>query len=112
MKTLLIVLSLMAAMTSNEAHADAGTFSANYVVPVTLSPLLPFAATTALSSALSTMADERQAKQIMAEGQEYLQTGEMGILIAQKVEQLQEEQEMSDDEAVDTLLNAAAEFFK
>lgn len=107
MKTLLITLSLMTSIVAGQAHANSDAFSAN-TAAVTFSPLLPFVGTTATSSALSTEANvHKEALQVIKEGQEYLQSGEMSILIAQKVEQLQEEQEMSDDEAVDSLLNQA-----
>lgn len=112
MKTLLIAISLMTTVVSAQAHANSDAFSAN-TAAVTLSPLFPFAATSALSSMLSTETNvHKEAQQIMKEGVEYIQTGEMGILIAQKVEQLQEEQDMSDDEAVDSLMNQASSILK
>lgn len=109
MKTLLLSLSLVATMTSFAHASDPAGFTAKYLMPVTLSPLLPFAASSALSSISSSEKNvHKLAEQIMRDGQEYLQTKEMTILIAKNVEQLQEEQDMSDDEAVDALMNQAS----
>lgn len=111
MKTLLIAISLMTTIVSVQSHASDAS-SAN-VAAVSLSPLFPFAATSAVSSMLSTETNvHKEAQIILNEGQQYFQTGEMGILIGSKVEQLQEEQDMSDDEAVDMLMNQASEILK
>jgi hypothetical protein len=108
MKTLLITLSLMTSIISAQAFANSDAFSAN-TAAVTFSPLLPFVGTTALSTVLSSDTNvHKEALQIMKEGQEYYQTGDMGILIGSKVEQLQEEQDMSDDEAVDSIMSQAS----
>lgn len=107
MKTLLITLSLMATL-GTQAHAsDPAGFSAKYLSPITLSPFLP----TALTSVTSTANSEshKEAQLVLKEGHEYLQSGEMGILIAKKVEELQEDQDMSDNEAVDALMSMASD---
>lgn len=112
MKTLLLTLSLLATIVSGQAQANGGQISAG-AAAITLSPLLPFVASTALTGMLSTDTNvHKQAEQIIKDGQEYLQTGEMTVLISQKVEQLQEEADMSDDEAVDALMNQASDILK
>lgn len=112
MKSMLLALSILAAVLNSQAHAQGGTLSAN-AAGFTLSPLFPFAMTSALTSALTTEAQQnKEALEILNQGQEYFQTGEMGILIASKVETLQEEQDMSDDEAIDLLMVKASEVLK
>lgn len=109
MKTLLITLSLMATIVSTHA-ADGSAISAN-ASAITFSPLLPFVASTALTGMLSTDTNvHKEARQILNEGQQYFQSGDMGLLIGKRVEELQDEQDMSDDEAVDLLMNQANEF--
>jgi hypothetical protein len=112
MKRLLIAISLMTSVVSTQANASGDAISANSAA-FTFSPLFPIVMTTFISSALTEeWSANKEALQVLKEGQEYFQNGEMGILIAQKVEQLQEEQEMSDDEAVDSLMNQASNILK
>lgn len=112
MKTLLITLSLMTTFFSTQAYAVSDAASAN-TTAVTFSPLFPLIGTTFVSSATTEgLNAHKEALQIINEGQEYFQSGDMAVLIGSKVEQLQAEQDMSDDEAVDALMNLANDILK
>lgn len=105
MKTTLAILSMI--VLSAQAHAgfEALNPSAQGSLLVTFSPAM---STTIATGTTSNGSVGKEARQIMEEGQEYFQTGEMGLLIASKVETLQEEQDMSVDEAIDLLMVRAS----
>lgn len=112
MKTLLIAISLMTSIISTQASASGDAISANSAA-FTFSPLFPIVMTTFISSAVTEELNaNKEALQVLKEGQEYFQTGEMGILIGSKVGQIQQEEEISDDEAVDLLMNQASNILK
>lgn len=64
---------------------------------------------TILSTLLTKGGFKAEAAVIVKEGQEFYQTGEMGIVIAKRVEELQEEEDMSVNDAVDALMERAQE---
>lgn len=66
-------------------------------------------ASTILSSLMTQGGFKGEAEAIIKEGQDFYQTGEMGIIIAKRVEELQEEEDMSDNEAIDILMERAQE---
>lgn len=99
MKKLIIML---AAVLSSAVHAAPEN-------PLLSTTFAPTAGT--ILSTMTTQGDAimKEAQAILKEGHEYYQTGKKGILISKRVEELQEEEDMSENEAVDTLMTKAQE---
>lgn len=107
MKTALLLLTLV---TSTQVFSGEMPLSVAVTIDTTF---LPFALTsvTGRFSSMSSSADyQKQAAQIMQDGNEYLQNGEISVYLNQNIIAVQEQNsDLSVDESVDVLMNKASE---
>lgn len=106
MKLTLMIISL--SLFTLSTHADE-LGSVQQSALITSSPVLT---SIILSGATSNGSVGKEAQQVLKEGQEYFQGGELAPLIASKVKMLQEKEDLSIDDAVDILMEASAEILK
>lgn len=111
MKNLAITLAVLTSMTTYQAKAIETVAVTNIVTYAGLS--LGFATVVGLTSsgeACEIMSCKDEAKQVVEDSYEYFASGELSVLMAQKIENIQEVQDMSDDDAVDFLMTKAQEY--
>lgn len=110
MKIFLMILSLSTITFSSQAMAGFSDIPAS-VQPSVLTTLLPINLT-GLTAMTSSGYNGKEAELVLQDGQEYFQSGVMTPFMAEKINALQSTQELSDDEAVDMLMNKALEILK
>lgn len=108
MKTALLLLTLVLS-TQNFAHADIG-LSVSSTIDTTLLPFALTSVTGNLSSMTSSGEFQKQAAQIMQDGNEYLQDGSISAYLNQNIIAVQaQNSDLSVDESVDVLMTKASE---
>lgn len=111
MKKLAITLAVLTSMTTYQAKAIETVAVTNIVTYAGLS--LGFATVVGLTSsgdACEIMSCKDEAKQVVEDSYEYFANGKLSVLMAQKIENVQEVQDMSNDDAVDFLMTKAQEY--
>lgn len=107
MKTALLLLTLM---TSTQAFSSEMPFSLAVTIDTTFLPFALTSVTGGLSSMTSAGEFQKQAAQIMKDGNEYLQNGTVTAYLNQNIIAVQDQNaDLSLDESVDVLMIKASE---
>ncbi len=112
MKKLILMVTLVTSVASfnaNALQAIAGT----YIVGTIAGLSLGVSSTIYGPDCVLGQAHCKEAVQILADSQEYMQSGEMSALLAEKVKQVQADNKMaSEEDAVDALNQVSLELLK
>jgi len=105
----LVIVAMAALFTGRSFALEAGTNALAYTLAETIyTAALGVATTEATSLAVSSKSQKAEAQRIQNEAQLYLQTGKTSLFLESKIQMAKElDATLSDDEAVDLLIEAS-----